>query len=360
MMGLTLTRLPGRPADWDALIERYDSKTLFHESCWLDHIATIHPRGRIEYLRIQDGGDEVGHFCAFAVRRFLLRVWGSPLPGTGTFFMGPVVDRSIDTAALLGALLDYCRANGVKHLELASDILDPDAARRCGMQVDRAVTRLCSLPVDERAAWGSLKSTCRNRIRKAEQNGLVAELADDPQIVDHFYAQYRQVWAKQGLSLPFPIDRPRSLYEHLMPRGRLLPVWVKYQGRVIASGLFPHDDRCVYFWGGASWTEYQHLHPNELLHWTVMRLAAERGVPFYNMYGSKSQFKEKFGGAEVPAYHFSKSFLPMLAKARELYQAAHRRRRKRKSGSRSAPPAARPAPVPGGARARALAPAERP
>ncbi len=346
-MGLTMTRLPERPADWDATIRDYAGKTLFHESCWLDHITTIRPGARIEYLSLRDDRGHVGFLCAVALRRFLVTVWGSPLPGTGTSSMGPILERPVDGGELVRALFRYCKQNGVRHLELAHDSLDPEVMRRHGLQVDTGVTRLCPLPADEDAAWASLRGTCRNRIRKAEQNGLVAEYADDPGVVDHFYEQYREVWAKQGLRMPFTIDRPRSLYEHLIPAGRLLPVWVKYRDRIIATGLFPHDERCVYFWGGASWLEYQALYPNELLHWTLIRLAIQRGIPLYNMYGGKSQFKAKFGGEEVVTHHFSHSFLPLLTRARNFYRAWHGKRKRPERGAlRNTPPhAGRAAPA---------------
>lgn len=329
-MGLIMTRLPERPTNWDEAIRYYDGKTLFHESSWLDHIATIHPGTRIEYLSLQDDQGHLGFLCAVTMRRFLINVWGSPLPGTGTLSMGPVVKRPVDDGELVAALIRYCRNNGVRHIELSHASLDPEVMKMHGMQIDTGVTRLCPLPANEEAAWASLRSTCRNRIRKAEGNGLVAEYVDDPQIVDQFYEQYRQVWAKQGLRIPFTIERPRSLFEHLMPVGRLLPVRVKYRDRVVATGLFPHDERCVYFWGGASWLEYQSLYPNELLHWTLIRLAIQRGIPLYNMYGGKSQFKDKFGGEEVVTHRFSQSFLPLLITARNLYQAYHRKRMKSK------------------------------
>lgn len=340
-MGLTITRLPKRPVDWDQIIRGYDGKTLFHESCWLDYVTTIQPGARIEYLSLQDDRGHLGFITAVTMRRLLVKVWGSPLPGTGTFSMGPILGRPAVATDLVKALLGYFRETGVKHVEMAGDWFDPEVMRTHGMKVDTSVTHLCPLAADEDTAWAALRSTCRNRIRKAERNGLIAEWTDDPQIVDHFYEQYIQVWGKQGLRVPFSIDTPRALFEHLMPVGRLLPVWVKYRDRVIATGHFPHDERCIYFWGGASWQEYQSLYPNELLHWTVIRLAIQRGIPLYNMYGGRSQFKDKFGGEDVKTHSFSQSFLPLLGAARNLYRAYHRNRRRperqrlRRTGSRS-------------------------
>jgi len=209
------------------------------------------------------------------------------------------------------------------HFELGHNWLDPAVLESYGFIVHKGVTHVCPLPTDEDTAWCHLKSTCRNRIRKAEENGLVGEMTDDPSIVDHYYGQFREVYAKQGMIVPFGKDRPRSLFDHLLLADRVFPVWVKYKGTVIASGLFPHDARCVYFWGAASWLHYQHLCPNELLHWTVMKLAIARGIPLFDMCGGTSQFKNKFGGSDIPASRYSRSTLPLLRAARQVYWSAH-------------------------------------
>jgi hypothetical protein len=266
----------------------------------------------------------VGYFCTLKVRKMmLLSIYGSPLGGTGTNYMGPIVNKDADQSELISALIELCMKRGIAHFELSHDWLDPAVMESHGFTVYKGVTHVCALPTSEETAWSHLKSTCRNRIRNAEKSGLVVEMTHDPSIVDHYYAQLREVYAKQGMMVPFSKDRPRSLFEHLLPSNRIFPVWVKHQDMVIAAGLFPHDARCVYFWGAASWLRHQHLCPNELLHWTVMRLAISRGIPLYNMCGGTSQFKNKFGGSDVPYNNYSWSAFPFLRRARQMYRSAH-------------------------------------
>jgi hypothetical protein len=318
-----LVRLPGRPADWDALIRCYEDKTLFHESCWLDHLLDVHPGSRIDYFVVRDAGSEVGYFCAQRLRKFALPVYGSPLPGTGTNYMGPLVRRGVDRRALIRAIVRACWRNGAAHLELSAAWLDEGVAGACGLAVDRGVTHLVPLPSSEEAAWAAMKSTARNRVKKAERAGLIAEVTTDPAVVDHFFQQLGEVFGKQGMARPYGIERPRSLFRRLTPAGRLLPVWVRHRQEVIAAGLFPYDERCIYFWGAGSWLASQHLCPNELLQWTVMRRAVELGIPMYNMCGGGSQFKDKFGGSDVPYHLYSRSLLPLLSSARRAYRRLH-------------------------------------
>jgi hypothetical protein len=329
--------LPGRPPDWDDAIQPYSTKTLFHESAWLDHVHSIHPSGRIVYYEIIDGGDRVGFYCALRITRMMIPIHGSPLGGTGTNYMGPIVNEGIDQKSLIRALTDLFGPRHFLHLELSNPWLQRDVMVDAGFQVEDGVTHVCELPDDLDRAWGTLKTECRNRVRKAEKNEVIVERTNDSAIVDHFFDQFGEVYGKQGMVRPFSKDRPLSLFHHLNPAGRLLPLWAIRDGEVLAAGLFPFDDRSIYFWGAASWIRFQKLCPNEALHWAVIKFAVENGIPRYNMCGGTSQFKDKFGGSDVPYLKFHKSALPLLQTGRRLHKAWHfrslRRKNRQPSGS---------------------------
>jgi hypothetical protein len=320
MMAIEIRELAHRPTDWDEIIRRYPNKTLFHEGAWLDHVQDACPGGKLIYCAIQEGGADTGHVVGVLTKKSFVRIYGSPLPGTGTNYQGPLLHTDADLPGVLRAWFAWCRRRGVMHAEFAHPLLDALDARAEGIEVHRSVTHVVPLPSSEAAAWSALKSACRNRIRRAEKAGLTVEITSDASIADRFFEQYVEVFAKQGLVLPFGVERGRSLLTRLAPVDRVLPIWVKHNGEVVASGLFPFDEHAIYFWGAASWLRFQHLCPNELLHWAVMRHAIARGIPSYNMCGGTSRFKDKFGGEDIPYVRYSKSFLPGLSMARTAYE----------------------------------------
>lgn len=323
---IRFVQLAARPTDWDELIRRYDTKTLFHESAWLDHVQSIYPGGRVVYFEIRDGGETLGYHCALRVTKLMVPIYGSPLGGTGTNYMGPLVSKEVDQRRLIRGLAALVGPRHCLHLELSHFWLDPGIMREAGFRVEPGVTHLIRLPATVEEAWGMLRSEARNRVRKAERNGVVVERADDPALADHFFAQFREVYGKQGMVTPFGPERPRSLFLHLHAAGRLLPLRVTKGGEVVATGLFPYDERCIYFWGAASSLKDHHLCPNEALQWEVIRFAVERGIPAYNMCGGTSQFKNKFGGEDVPYDTYHRSALPLMQVARRLYRERHFRR----------------------------------
>lgn len=333
MTEVTFRRLPGRPADWNERIAGYPAKTLFHETSWLDHVEDIHPSGRHEFFELYSGGEVVGVHCGFRLTKLGLPIHGSPLGGTGTNFQGPLVRDGIDQAEVIRSLLRLSGLRQFLHVELANDRLDPQVMTAAGFTVHSGVTHVIPLEGGEEAVWGRLKSTCRNRVRKAQQNGLITEVASDPAIALEFYDQFVEIYGKQGMVTPFGPERAVSLFRHLQPAGRLLALRVRHGEEVVAAGLFPFDEHAIYFWGAGSWLRHQHLCPNELIQWEVMRQAVALGIPLYNMCGGNSQFKDKFGGADVPYLHYSRSSVAGLGLARRLYRRWHFYRLKAKATS---------------------------
>jgi hypothetical protein len=279
--------------DWDSRIEKFASKRLFHERAWLRFVARAqHARIRGARLLDEDGATS-GYFCAGEVRIGPLRLLGSPLRGWNTPMMGPVTDEV--TGAFLDALDAYCRSLGVDYVEIGNPALPRIALEEAGFTADREETLIVPLGT-EAAMWAGLSSECRNRIRRGMRSGLRVERVTDRSFVDTYYAQLCEVFARQSLVPTYGSDRVEHLWDELMPAGRLLALRVVKGDDVLATGLFPFDDRMLFFWGGASWIRAYASSPNELLHWHAMLHAAERAVPIYDMSGT-GRFKAKFGGA---------------------------------------------------------------
>jgi len=317
---MRLEQYKERPANWDVLIKDYDSKTLFHETVWHDHILSIHRKSEMQYFSIHDDCGIVGYFCGLMVRKAIFKIMGSSLTGTGTNYMGPVVNSDIDQGKLIKAIDEVIKQNNIDYIELCNDVLNNEVLKEIDYHLSDGKTHKVNIADNEDGAFNNLKSVCRNRIRKGIKNGLKAEITSSREIVDIFYQQYIEVYGKQGRSLPFGIKRVNGLYDCLYPSGRLLTVWVKKGETVVASGLFPFDDNAIYFWGAASWLKYHKFCPNELLHWEVIKFAVKNGIKEYNMCGGHSQFKDKFGGSDVPHVKFVKTNSRLFDLLKFLYK----------------------------------------
>ena len=305
---------------WDSLIAPFEGRQLFHRTSWLEYLAES--RGiEIAQWAIRTDGATFGYLCGGVVRMGPFKILGSPLRSWGTNAMGPLMGRNADQPRLLRALDRLARADGFAMIELEHPALSPTVLGAAGFERVPDWTYLVPLaPADPDVMWRALDSTCRNRIRKAMSAGLIVEDTDDPAVVDEYYDFYLALMARKARKPPFPRETPRLLFHHLKKADSLLALRVTdARGHVLAAGLFPHDDRTMYFWSGASREDSHPLCPNDLMHWTAMRLAASRGLRLYNMSGY-GRFKRKFGGVLTEVARWHKSYWRTARWARRGYQ----------------------------------------
>lgn len=308
MPAIYLKRLPNRPHNWDELIRRFSTKTFFHEAAWLDFLLDKHPSARIDYFAIKLRGTTIGYFCALRKQKFLVAFYPNVWFGT-TACQAPVISELENQAEIISALISAARTQRVRMLNLRANWLDPLVMQQLGFKVTTGLSQLCPLPQDELSAWNAMKGTCRTRIRKAEKEGLVAEVVTDAAIVHQFYALYHSTLEAKGLTPTHPIDLFRALMERLTPADRLFAVVVKFEEQVIGVGLYACDERVMYYIEGAADPSSLHLCPNELLHWTAMKAAIGRGIPAFDIGGgpAPNRFSQKFGGGPVKYHECSRS-----------------------------------------------------
>jgi len=242
------------------------------------------------------------------------------MAGWTTSYVGFNLDPAVPRRAALEALLPFAFGElGCAHLEIRDrGLTEPDLAG-LGLRWASAPTAVIDLAPDTDALFGAMASACRRNIRKASKSGVVIEEADpaDPAFADDFYEQLRDVFAKQNLVPTYSIERVRALIRHLAPAGRILLLRARDgEGRCIATAVLPWYHRTMYFWGGASWREHQHLRPNEALIWHALRWAKERGVTEFDFVGGNS-YKAKYGTTEVPVPWARRSRSPLVAGLRD-------------------------------------------
>ena len=115
----------------------------------------------------------------------------------------------------------------------------------------------------------------------------------------------------------YGVERVRQLISHIHPAGHLLLLRARdCQGRCVATGIFPHLNGMLYFWGGASWRTHRDLRPNEAIQWEAMRIGKRKGLRTYDMGGEIANLCMIAGAPEQIAVFFAMRLTPNEAKAR--------------------------------------------
>ena len=323
-MAYAFERLDVRSEDWSAKIGIKEAGTIFQTPGWLAFLADTQ-HGEPVIAALSEGGRTIGYFAGVIVKKIGLRILGSPFPGWSTDYMGFTLSTGVDPRQAVQALITFAfQELGCVHLEM----MDRNLTLRDldGLDIERRVYHSfeIDLTCGEDELFSKMKSACRRCIRKAVKQGVFIEESRDPEFADEYYAQLKDVFAKQDLVPTYGIERVRQLIRHLHPTGQLLLLRARDRsGRCIATGIFPHMNGVMYFWGGASWRQHQLLRPNEAIQWTAMKIGKQKGLRTYDM-GGGGEYKRKYGGSEITVPWLQKSKYPWIGHLRDMAQHGHK------------------------------------
>jgi hypothetical protein len=320
---LEIRQLDPSRVDWEEL-DSYADRNVFQTREWLSFLEKTQGAKPVIAALSRDG-QGVGFFTGLLVRRYGVRILGSPLRGWTTTYLGFNLADGVSRRGAVEALVPFAfRSLGCLHVELRDRDLKLDDVQRLGLDyslgVDhsgKTVFEVDLRPPDDELFAG-FTSACRRCIRKAEKVGVTIEEADDLGFADDYYAQLRDVFAKQSLVPSYDQARVTELIREVHPSGHLLLLRARDpEGRCIATGIFPAMNRSMYFWGGASWRSHQILRPNEALMWYAMQYWKSRGIETFDL-GGRAEYKRKWGPVEVSVPLFRISRFRAISAARVL------------------------------------------
>lgn len=332
-MTLRLERIGPLDVPWKALDGRPD-RSVFRTRSWLEFLHRTQ-RAEAALARVLDGTTTVGWFTGAVVKRAGLRVLGSPLPGWTTSYMGFDLDDPGRTAEAVTALRSWAFGPlGCVHVEVMDRALDA-ASVPAGFRSGALAGYERDLRVDDDRLLGTMTAHGRRDVRRALRNGIVVEeVAPEGHrdLVDEYYAQVADAFAKRGRRPTYPPDRVVAALSHLEPERVLVLRARTPEGEPAASGIFPGlPGSTAVFWMGAGDRDRQHLLPNEALMWHALRAWRDRGAVRFD-FGGGGTYKAKYGGTPIGVPWLRASRFRSLESVREAL-----RRRSRRSGPPVAP-----------------------
>lgn len=329
----TLERIAYDPGAWGAIVDSHSDAEVYHGPAWLAYLAATQGAEPVIAIVRQDG-QPVGHFVGGIVRRYGIRILGSPLRGWGTQVMGFLLDPGADRVSAAEALVPFAfRDLGCAHVELADRQLPVESTAGMTYVRELGITFRIDLHGSEEAILARMESNTRRLIRRAGRTGLRVEEVAGIEFADEFHRHLRGVFALQGLAPTYGVDRVRALIEILGPTGALLMVRIASpDGVPLAAGISVGHGRNAVVWGVGFDREWTASHPNQPMWWAMMRGWRERGAAAFDM-GGGGEYKAKYGGERVATYHLYRSRLGMMrygrSAARRLFrvrQIVHGRR----------------------------------
>jgi serine/alanine adding enzyme len=280
---------------WDAYVATRPDAHRYHISAWRRIIeSSFGHRGY--YLRAEDSNGSIRGVLPLV--RLRSRMFGDflvSLPFVN--YGGACADNDATTRALVDAAVGLAARLGVRHLELRTE-----AAVDCGLRVRSAkVSMRLPLPGSAEQLWKALSTKMRTKIRRVQQEDMTVQIGRDDQL-DAFY----DVFAVNMRDLGTPVYAKnffRSVLRELPDSSWVATVFLKSEP-VAAGFLIGFRDAIEIPWG-SSHRRYNHLRPNFLLYWNLLKFAVERGYGTFD-FGRSSpdsgpyQFKAQWDATPVP------------------------------------------------------------
>ena len=316
---ISMERIDLDNVPWQEL-DQFSDRTIFQTPPWLGFLAKTQGAEPI-VSAVKENGHTLGYFTGMVTKKLGFKILGSPFRGWTTGYMGFNLPPGFPRRQVLQALPTFAfRDLGCHYLEIIDRHIYKDDY--CDQSYSVHSTRIFEIDLtqSEDQLLANMDSACRRCIRKAAKCGVSTEEASDMGFADEYYAQLRDVFAKQSLVPTYSLERVRELIDYLLPTGHLLLLRARSaEGLCIATGIFPAFNDAAYFFGGASWREHQILRPNEPLIWHAMRYWKARGMSKFDM-GGRAAYKRKYGIYECEASTGMKAKYESLISLRNLAQ----------------------------------------
>ena len=321
-----LERVAAPDVPW-AELDASPERTVGQTRAWLDFLVETQAAEPV-LARVVRGAEPVGWFTGAIVRRFGLRILGSPLRGWTTAAMGFDLDPGVDRADAIAALAPFAfDRRGCVHVEVADRAFADGQPLPPGFRASHLPGWELPLQRDDDALLAAMKPYGRRDVRRALRNGITVEEVDptDPGgFVAEYYAQVSAAFARRDREPTYPAERVAALLRHLAPTGHLLVLRARTpDGEPAATGIFPGlPGGTAELWMGASDAAHQHLLPNEALMWTALRTWRDRGAERLN-FGGGGVHKAKYGGTPHRLPQLRRSRPALLEHARTAALRAH-------------------------------------
>jgi FemAB-related protein (PEP-CTERM system-associated) len=306
------THLNGTPMSCDVLTdadvpqwEEFAARAqcgIYHHLGWRNVIEAAYGH-RAPYLVAKRAGKVTGVLPLVAVRS---RLFGKSLTSLPFLdFAGTVADDEDSHAALVTKALELGRELEVDYVELRQ------IAPRPGHLATSTHKVLMTLELEstEDRVWSKLSSERRNRVRRAQKEGLTVEVGG-ASMLPVFY----DIWTRNMRDLGSP-PHSRKFFAKVLERFgdscSILLVRRKDDYVGAALTLFSKDTMSVPW--VSSLREHFQLYPNNVLYWEAIRLAVAKGLKTFDFgrstLGSGTfEFKQRWGAVATPLHW---QFLPV-------------------------------------------------
>jgi len=310
------------------LIDNYDTGALdtafstnaliFHSLKWIRLLHSTQPPDLL-LIGLYLDNRLVGLAPMFTRNYWIFKVAASPFIVDNTPYMGIAID-DIYLSDALSALDSYLTKKNYAFIRLIFQKDLSSITLPKGYALVNKHTHVLTLSTIDNI-WNALEGRCRTAIRKAQKSGISVSVVTDGLFIDTYYDMCKRLYGAQRMSVPNTI----SFYHNLLTNfsNNILMLKAEMNNQCIGGAIILLTHERAYYLNGVSLHEYNKYCPNNLIQWTAIQIALERGCAFYDFVGSDierlANFKKSYGGNLETYTCLEKSTSTITSVARARY-----------------------------------------
>lgn len=291
------------PDLWDRIVMSFDNYDVYYLSGYVMAFK-IHGDGEPQLLYYEGGGMKAMYVCMKRTT-FIQGVFDiiTPYGYGGVVFDGNVTRENL--SCFKDEFLDYVHSNNIVsnfvryHPVLKNSIIAKDLFNV--MDVGKTVT--IDLESEE-TMWANFTSQNRNKIRKAEKNGVEIFHSREALLFDEFKKIYNATMQRDNATSYYYFDDKfyQSIINDLHENYEMF--YAVYQDKIIAMAIILYANGYMHYHLSGSLSDYRHLAPVNLLLYKAAIWGRTQGCKLFHLGGG-------LGAGDDDLYKFKASFNKM-------------------------------------------------
>jgi FemAB-related protein (PEP-CTERM system-associated) len=256
---------------WDEYVKRHISASTYHRIAWMQAVENGYKHKCFYWIAKQEEGSVVGILPTVLIappfsKRSLCAL---PFCDVG----GILADNDDIHTALLNKAVQFCKEHNISVFDNRSSVKRETLLDAENFPTTK-VRMLMDLPENSDDLFSGFKSKLRSQIRKAEKNGLTAKTGNSSNFVGEFY----QVFTRNMRDLGSPVHS-KNWFEHIMSSyGEDAIIATVYaENKVVGAGIVLFNGSKASIPWASTNSDFNHLAPNMLLYWTLLKYVNDRG-----------------------------------------------------------------------------------
>ena len=304
--------------EWKVIADKCEYATFFHTPTWAKILEATYSSYKIgtKLFVFEDGRRVILPLMKIRNCKGILNKYCS-MPFT--LYGSVVCDNSIDPKRI-HKLFNYVADKNkfVSTMITGNPYCSYDLPSR--YKKNNYFTQVLELNQQFETIWSSYKRSVRNKIRKAERNGIYAKVADNLGEYKEYFKIYRRSLERWGITRGYEFDLFKNIFEIAGSKAKL---WlVCYQGKIVGGTLvFYHNWHCVE-WHASFDENYFKFGIRNFLTNEIIKDALQNCLRIYDFNPSGGhegvvRFKESFGAKKLffKLWHYENSLYKVLERA---------------------------------------------